>query len=139
MPEDDPKGIAQSEAMSDHEGGPKEGYLKRAERRVSEVSDPELRKLAFQAELTRIASNRTRPKTWRGYVIRAAPGISKVLAAVSLMVGLFLSVRGYLDTRDKEAHAREQEAKAREAEALKPFVDIRRERYIEVLHVLGTI
>lgn len=116
-----------------------DNYLAEAEARVAALRDPELKRVAFQAELERIAQRRKRAERWLGYV----GGLATVIA---VSIGIFTSVASFNDAkrkeavaRDQEALARQKEAEARQAEAMRPFVEMRRQRYVEILQVVGTL
>jgi hypothetical protein len=107
-------------------------YLTEAEAEVAHIADPDLKKIAFQAELNRVAERRKQLDRWLGY----AGGFATVVAVA---IGIFTSVAGYNDARQKEAVARQKEAEARQAEAIKPFIEMKRQRYAEILQVVGAL
>ena len=116
-----------------------DNYLLEAEAKVAALRDPELKRIAFQAELERLAQRRKRAERWLGY----AGGLATVIA---VCIGIFSSIAAFNDAkrneavaRDQEALARQKEAEAREAEAMRPFIEMKRQRYVEILQVVGTL
>jgi hypothetical protein len=113
---------------------------------VAAINDPELKKLAFEAELRRLTDLRKRWERPFGWAV-------SILGALSVMVGIWLSVASFADTRQKDAETRQKDAdsRAKEAEArlredatrrqelLQPGLELRRRRYLDILSTLGKI
>jgi hypothetical protein len=71
---------------------------------------------------------------------------ASIAGVASLMIGVMLSVASFADARAKDAASREHEATVRAAEdatrraaLLQPSLDLRRERYLDILKTLGRI
>ena len=113
--------------------------LAEAQANVANIADPELKRIAFESELARIAEQRKRLDRWVGY----AGGLAGLAAVI---LGIFISIEGYNDAkvkdavaRGQEAEARLKEAEARKVEAHKPSIELRKNRYLEILKVVGEI
>lgn len=92
---------------------------------VAGISDLEMKKIAFQAELTRLADLR---KRWERRVGWAA----SIAGVLSVMIGIMLSIASF-------ALARHREDETRRQALLQPSLELRRNRYLDILSTLGKI
>lgn len=65
--------------------------------------------------------------------------VVSVIQVLSVVVGVVLSVLSFNDARDKESEAHLAEARAREIEANRPFVELRRNVYLEAVKTAAII
>jgi hypothetical protein len=119
-----------------------------AEKAVGAVSDPELKRIAFQKILDDLRATKA------GSSLDSA---SKLVQVLTVVVGVIISILSFNSTRQAEAHARKAEAEVkaselekyenqrkdeaarRQAEAAKPFLALRQELYLDAVRSAGVL
>jgi hypothetical protein len=122
--------------------------VSQAESAVAAVSDPELKRIAFQRVLDDVRS---------ATPTNILDSATKLIQVLSVVVAVIISVLSFNAARQTEARAREAEAEARkleliqyadqrkddsekkQAEAAKPFLELRQKLYLEAVGAAGVL
>jgi hypothetical protein len=119
-----------------------------AEKSVASVTDPELKRIAFQKVLDDLRASTS---------TSMLDSASKLIQVLAVVVGVIISVLSFNATRQTDARAREVEAEAkkleiekynnqredeaakRQAEAAKPFLELRQKLYSDAVQAAGVL
>jgi hypothetical protein len=118
-----------------------------AETAVSSITDPELKRVAFEKALELSSGSQT----------SSIESASRLIQVLSVVAGVIISVLSFNASRQSEAHARQEEAEARKldsqryqdqrrdeeakrhTEAAKPFLELRQKLYLEAVQVAAVL
>lgn len=127
---------------------PQVELVTQAERAASTISDPELRRIAFES----ILKSQSTPHTQA-----SLDTLAKLVQVLAVVIGVVVSVLSYRSARESEAAARASELAAKEldakkyndqrnddaikrqAEAAKPFLELRQKLYQEAVQAAGIL
>jgi hypothetical protein len=102
----------------------------RAEKAVAAITDPELKRIAFQKALDDLGAS-----TSTSFL----DSTSKLIQVLAVVVGVTISVLSFNAARVSEAKAREAEGAKRQIEAAKPFLELRQRLYLEAVQAAGVL
>ncbi|MBI3407614.1 MAG: hypothetical protein HY040_04570 [Planctomycetes bacterium] len=122
--------------------------VSQAEQAVAAITDPELKRLAFQRVLDDMRASRS---------TALLESVTRLIQVLSVVAGVVISVLSFNAARHAEAEAkaketaakiaelekyaqqRQDEAERRQAEAAKPFLELRQKLYLEVVQAAAVL
>jgi hypothetical protein len=107
-------------------------FVEEALANVADINDLEMKKIAFAAELTRLAYAHKRWERWLGWT-------ASVIGALSVLVGIMVSVESIVGARRAEDITRKREDATRQQALRQPSLDLRREQYLDIVATLGKL